>query len=129
MRPWPSYGTCCRTSAGLSVRWPRLGVRRSPRGQQPPDALLGVGYRRRAVHHGLGHLEHGIAARGFLLKAPREPAAPDVFHALPEARQHGLAIHLERPGEAAEDGRRPVVLRGPEETCLPKGPEHDFHFP
>ena len=80
------------------------------------------------MHHGPGELEHWIAVPGLVLEALGEAAALDVLEDLAEALRHCLAVHLERAGDAAEHGRRPVVFGGAKEPRLAERLEDRLHL-
>ncbi len=80
------------------------------------------------MQHGPGHVEHGVSLAGLVLESLREGSATDVVQDGPEALGHGLAVHLEGTGQAAEDGRGPVLLRGAEEARFPERLEDHFHL-
>src|SRR5258705_6331605 len=91
-------------------------------------ALSAWGIRGTTVTEGRAHARIGLPGPLFYWGGVGAPAALDVLEGLAEALGHGLAVHLERAGDAAEHRGGSVILGGAEEAGLAEGLEDRFHL-
>src|SRR3989442_6990031 len=99
----PRMVTASQPGTGLGSRPARFFRWGRGNSGQAAETLLGVGDRRRPVHHGPGHVEHGVSMAGLVLESLRERSPPAVVPGGPEPLGHGLPGHLPGPRQAAAE--------------------------